>query len=216
MKHEATGLSVLLVDDHGLMRMGIRSMLEASRLTYSIQEASDARQALVALKLEEADIALVDITMPGRSGIELVREITRLGYKTRCIVLSMHEASLYVDDAVEAGAWGYVMKHEASELVVEAIQSVMQGKAFVRRATYAPNVQHLGLPASASAPTVQLTPREKELLRLFGQGLTTLQIANEISRSAKTVEAHRANLKLKLGLDSHSDFVAYAVRWSNK
>jgi two-component system, NarL family, response regulator NreC len=63
---------------------------------------------------------------------------------------------------------------------------------------------------------VQLTPREKELLRLFGQGLTTLQIANEISRSAKTVEAHRANLKLKLGLDSHSDFVAYAVRWSNK
>jgi DNA-binding NarL/FixJ family response regulator len=208
-------LNLLVVDDHEFVRIGLRQVLERSGRVSAIHEAVDVRSALLTLRTESIDIALIDISLPGRSGLELVREIRARQLSAKAIMLSMHEESLYGKEALEAGACGYVLKHQAAQSVLAAIDAVSAGRPFWQHASQMARHDARGgrtIASSAGGTSfASLTPKERELLRLFGQGQSTAAIAATLGRSIKTVEAHRSSLKQKLGTANITEFLRLAV-----
>lgn len=203
----AMTVRLMLVDDHPLVRDGLRARLEAVPGFNVVAEADSAAAALALLPQAEPDLVLMDIGMRGVNGIEATRQLLALRPATRVVMLSMFDTAEYVREAVHAGARGYVLKDSSAEEIVAAIHSVMAGGSFHAAALRAP-------PPRPPRGSVLLTPREKEVLALIAEGLSSRAIGERLVMGVRTVETHRTNLRRKLDLPSAAALVRFAVERS--
>jgi DNA-binding NarL/FixJ family response regulator len=205
---------LVLVDDHPIMRHGLAQLIRAEDGLDVIGEAGSAREGLEVVGKLKPDLAVIDLTLPDKNGLELVKDIRALHPATQCIVLSMHDETLYGERALRAGARGYVMKEEAADHLVTAIHKVISGGLYVSETLNARMLEQVsGVSRSKATGMDALTDRELEILALIGKGVATKIIAAQLSISARTVEAHRAHIKEKLGITDGAALVRYAVQW---
>ena len=205
---------LVLIDDHPIMRHGLAQLVLAEEGLDVIGEAGSAREGLEVVDRLRPDLAVIDLTLPDKNGLELVKDIRALHPATLCIVLSMHDEILYGERALRAGARGYVMKEEAADHLVTAIHKVISGGLYVSEALNARMLEQVTGSARSKATGMDaLTDRELEILALIGKGIATKIIAAQLSISARTVEAHRAHIKEKLGMTDGAALVRYAVQW---
>ncbi|KND62373.1 DNA-binding response regulator, LuxR family [Candidatus Burkholderia verschuerenii] len=200
---------VILVDDHPLVRDGLRARLDAMPHLRVIGEAGNADEAL-ALAADEAnppDLALMDVGMAGMSGIQLAALFHERHLGIRVLMLSMHDNVEYVTQAVRAGASGYVLKDSPATEIVQAIDAVLAGRTFFSAGLAARMIQA----QSMQTPLERLTPRELDILDALAQGLSSKQIAQQHGLSVRTVETHRLNLKRKLDIDGQAELIKFAV-----
>ena len=178
-------------------------------------EAGSAMEGLKAVGKFKPDVVVVDLTLPDKSGLELIKDIQAMYPGTRCIVLSMHEESLYAERALRAGARGYVMKEMAAETLIQAIRRVLDGGIYVSDVMASRMLEQVtGQRGKVNTTGVeQLTDRELEVLGMIGKGTATKLIAEHLNISARTVEAHRSHIKEKLGLTDGPALMRYAVQW---
>jgi DNA-binding NarL/FixJ family response regulator len=204
---------VLIVDDHALVRSGLRALLSAERGVQVLGEASDGREAVALARHLRPHVVLMDLTMPGLNGIEATRQIVaeRSGIKVLC--LSMHTDEQFVGAAFKAGASGYLLKDSPPEELARAIRVIMNGHTFLSPAVAATVVQ--GFTANAGAelatPFATLTDREREVLQLIAEGHETKQIAQTLGVSVKTVASHRERLQHKLNVQGVAGLTRYAL-----
>ncbi len=204
-------IRVLIVDDHAIVRAGLRSLLGAEDGMEVVGEASNGREALEVAGLLQPDVVLMDVGMPGMNGLEATREMKRRAPASRVVALTIHESEEYFFAMLKAGASGYVLKEAAPHELVSALLAAHQGGVFV-----SPSVAKVVLDDFVRRPETTnnggLTGRESEILRLLAQGHTNREIADSLCLSVKTVEKHRANIMNKLGLQSRSELVSYALQ----
>jgi len=208
---------ILIVDDHPLFREGLKSILRRDAGIEVSGEAGNAAEALRQARTDAPDVALVDISLPDRSGIQLVRELRALLPHLSILVVSMHTKADYIVEAIRAGANGYVTKDAAAERLLDGLRQVGDGAFYLDPAISQDVSRELLLgpqkaePAFASAYD-SLTQREREVMRLVVEGLTTKEVAEGLAISVKTAEHHRCNLMKKLGLQNSVELVRYASR----
>ena len=206
---------ILIVDDHPIVREGLLQSINREPDLTVCGQAENAYQALNALTKLKPDLALVDISMPGKNGLELVKDIHAMHPAVQVLVLSMHDESLYAERLLRAGARGYVMKHERPEKLVAAIRHVLGGKTYVSEKMEARILDvFCGRRRLGERVSVQhLTDREFEILQLIGRGKNSHAIAGELHLSVRTVDTHRTNMKGKLKLNTGLELTRYAVCW---
>jgi len=206
---------ILVVDDHPIFREGLLQSINRQSDLMVCGEAANADQALGAISKLKPDLLLVDIGLPGKSGFELVKDVRTVHPEIPVLVLSMHDESLYAERVLRAGARGYVMKHEPPGKLIEAIRTVLSGKAYVseKMAARILDVFSGRRPKGSSVPLERLTDREFEILELIGRGKSSHEIAKALHLSVKTVDTHRTHLKGKLNLKSALQLTHYAVCW---
>jgi len=206
---------ILIVDDHPLFRRGILALLAEKKDLTVCGEASDTPSALEAMRRLDPDVALVDISMPGTNGIELVKLMVAERPKLPIIILSMHDESVYALRAMRAGASGYVMKAEAIAHVEDAIRKVLDGGRYLSEKFSERLVSRAIQSADndSGSPVDNLSDREIEVLRLIGKGMGSSAIASELHLSIKTIETHRAHIKKKLGFTYAAELVRFAIEW---
>lgn len=207
--------NVMLVDDHPIVRQGLANLINAEDDLMVCAQAEDSQQALASIPEAKPDIVLIDLSLPDRSGLELVKEIRIRFPNLPMLVLSMHDEALYAQRALRAGAKGYVMKQEATEKVMDAIRRVLAGELFVSEKVAARLMsQAVGSKSGAGDnPLSRLSDRELEVFSLIGQGMGTRDIAGKLLLSIKTIEAHREHIKEKLNLRSGTELMRYAVQY---
>jgi len=208
-------VKLLVVDDHPMLRQGVAQLIAGQPDMRVCGEAGNASEALEKVRLLKPTLALVDISLPGRNGLELIKDIQALEAGVSVLVFSVHDESLYAERVLRAGGRGYVMKQEGGGKILEAIRQVSDGKIFVGEKMSAKILEVFSgrRPETAASPVENLTDREFEVFQLIGQGKDTKQLARELHLSPKTIEAHRANIKLKLKIKSIPELIRYAVRW---
>lgn len=207
-------LKVLIVDDHPIVRQGISQLINQEPDFDTCTQAGSAQEALDLLEKSAPDIMLVDISLDGISGLELLKMVKSRDYKVPVLILSMHDESLYAERALRSGAKGYVMKQEATERVLIAIRQVLRGELYLSERMQGKILQRvLNGDEGGLSPIDLLSDRELEVFRLIGHGYATGDIARELMRSVKTVETHRAHLKDKLGLKNAAELTRFAVQW---
>jgi DNA-binding NarL/FixJ family response regulator len=206
---EVPRVKLMLVDDHPLVRDGLRLRLATVPGFEIIAEADDGIAALAALERQEPDVVLMDIAMPGANGIELVKKLHERYPQVQVIMLTMHDQPQYVVEAFRQGARGYVLKDSPAQEIVAAVNAVMAGKRY-----YSAGVADAL--AAGAVPAPLLTLREKEVLALIAEGLSSKEIASRLSLSVRTVETHRLNIKRKCELEGPSALVKFAVerKWA--
>lgn len=206
---------VLIVDDHPVFRHGISALINAEADLEVCGEASSSPSALEAMRQLKPDVALLDISLPGTNGIELIKLMKAEQPKLPLLVLSMHDESLYALRALRAGALGYVMKAEALTHVLTAIRKVLVGEIFVSpRLSERLIFQAIqSTDAGSGSPVDKLSDRELEVLELLGRGFGTKEVAAELHLSVKTIETHRAHIKEKLGFRDAGEMVRFAIDW---
>lgn len=203
-------IRVVVVDDHAVVRAGLRALLEREPGIVPVDEAANADEALFRVIEHKPDVLLIDVTMPGTSGIEAIPKLREASPATKVLVLSMHDDPGYVRDAFAAGATGYVLKEAADTEVVAAIREVAGGGSYVNPALGARMVAAEAKQA-AEAEADPLSEREHEVLRLLALGHTNQEIAKTLYISVRTAETHRAHIMRKLGLSSRAELVRYAL-----
>jgi DNA-binding NarL/FixJ family response regulator len=207
---------VLIVDDHPILRHGIAQMVAREDDMLVCGEAGSVPEALAFIASNPVDLAIVDLSLDDRSGMELIRTVRQRYPQVRCLVLSMHDENLHAERALRAGASGYVMKQEATRKIITALRRVRDGHIYLSDALGSQLLQRLaGTPSTPAAgapaqPLLALSDRELEVLRLIGKGMKTGDIARTLNRSVHTVEAHRANIKRKLALKTAGELAQYA------
>ena len=206
---------VFLVDDHPMMRAGLVGLIRSQPDLEVVGEASDAPSALESIAATRPDLEVTDLTLPGRSGIELIKDLLAQIPGLPILVLSMHDEMVYAERALRAGARGYLMKEAGGERLMAAIREVLAGRVSVSPRMAAALLDSLSGPRARGAQSTiaGLTDREFEVFQRIGQGVSPREIATDMGISLKTVDVHRANLKAKLHLAHMSDLVRYAVRW---
>ena len=209
---------ILVVDDHPLMREGLAQLINGQDDLMVCGEAGDRASAMVALKATRPDLAVIDLSLKEESGMELIKDFRVHAPDVVVLVLSMHDESVYAERALRAGARGYLMKREASERVLDAIRRALAGDVVVSEQIMSGILNSLSGRAATdrSAAVAPLSDRELEVLTLIGNGYGVREIARMLSISAKTVEAHRANMKEKLGLPSGGALLQFAIRWNRR
>jgi DNA-binding NarL/FixJ family response regulator len=200
---------VLIVDDHPLIRQGMRSLLEKHGFTV-VGEAADGREATQLAQELEPDVAVLDLAMPLLNGLDAAREITRTSRRTKTILVTIHTADQYVLEALQAGVRGYVLKSQATAELVQAIQEVIRGGRYLSPGISEAVVQ--AYLAKTDLPGDPLTPREREVLQLIAEGKTTKDMAGLLGVSVKTIESHRVRLMEKLDIRQTAGLVRYAIR----
>jgi DNA-binding NarL/FixJ family response regulator len=204
---------ILLVDDHELVRRGIRAVLEAEKTFEVCCEATDGREAVEKARALNADVVVMDIGLPGLNGIEATRQIRRLARGTRVLILSLHEAEHFAQEAFAAGAAGYVFKSDAAQEVVAAVRTILAGQPYLtKRLAGGLGRIHPKKGAAKQKRSGGLTRRELEVLHLLAEGHTNKSMAEVLGISVKTAETHRARLMRKLKLKSVAELVRYAIR----
>jgi len=204
---------IMIVDDHPMMREGLRGTIRGEPDLEICCEAEDAKQAIEALKNSTPDLVLMDITLPGKSGLELLKDIRVTHPNLPVLVLSMHDESLYAERALRAGAGGYITKQQSPAELLSAIRKVMSGQTYVSRQLSEKILKlYSGRQVATTSPLEMLTDREFEVFHLIGEGKTTAQIAPHLHLSPKTVAVHYANIRRKLKLETYSDLIRFAVR----
>ena len=206
---------VFIVDDHPVFREGLVRIAAAVPGLVVCGEADNARDAFDAISKLNPDLVLMDINLPGKSGLELLQDVHAMRPELPVLVISMHDEQLYAERVLRAGGRGYIMKQEGPEKMRVAITKVLNGQVYASERTAAAILDALSRPrSSASTSTVgKLTDRELEILRLTGQGKDNRAIAQELHISLKTVDTHRGHIKEKLGLKNGTELIHYAVRW---
>lgn len=207
---------ILIIDDHPLVRSGIRAMLEIDEDLIVCAEAEDIQGALQAIAEKEPDLALVDISLKSNeSGLELLKSIRQSHPHLKTLAVSMHDEQTYALRALKAGAQGYVMKHEGTQKIREAIRCVLDGRTYLSPTMAGVAIDSLGLGSSAGdgGPSSVLSDRELELFELTGQGKEIAEIARIMNISPRTVEVHRSHIKKKLGLKTGTEIFQCAYEW---
>jgi DNA-binding NarL/FixJ family response regulator len=206
---------ILLVDDHPLVREWLANLINQQDDLQICGEAANAAAALELIGTAKPAIVIVDISLEGGSGIELIKNIKAVHSGVMVIVLSMHDETLYAERALRAGARGYIMKREATKKVLQGIRSVLEGKLFVSDRMNAMMAERFveRKPHITGSPIEELSDRELEVFQLMGRGLNTRQIADELHISFKTVQAFHARIKDKLNLANATELLREAIRW---
>jgi DNA-binding NarL/FixJ family response regulator len=207
--------TVLIVDDHPFVCLGLKEALAGEPGLQVCGIAGSAEEALAAVEKLWPDVAVVDLNLPGKSGLELIKDLASLRADLPVIVLSMHEEEVYAERCLRAGGRGYVMKSESPEKLIEAIRHVLAGGVHVSAQTSSRIIEALAgrRTREKQTPIGQLSDREFELFRWIGRGFTTHEIAARLHISTKTVETHRMHIKAKLGMATAAELIAYAARW---
>jgi len=207
-------IRLLLVDDHQIVRAGLRMLFSAEADMTIVGEAESGAEALVAVQALQPDVVIMDVAMPGMNGIEATRRIKEISPSTVILALTMHEDEQYFFEMLNAGAAGYIPKRAAPDDLISAIRVVNEGNVFLH-ATLAKFLMNEVVGRSAQSPTAsendELTSRELEVLTLIAEGLTSREIAQRLVISHKTVDRHRENIMAKLDLHSRVDLVKYAI-----
>jgi DNA-binding NarL/FixJ family response regulator len=206
---------IVIVDDHPLFRKGLEQLINSDGTFAVCGEAGNAAEAMDVIRKLNPDLAIVDLSLPGANGIELIKNIRAEFSKLPVLVLSMHDESLYAVRALRAGADGYVMKHEAMTNVIQAIREVFNGRPYLSPAMAAQVITKFahGQAEGETDPTERLSDRELEILELIGKGHEVRQIAKLLHLSPKTVETHRAHIKDKLDLKNSREVARFALQW---
>jgi DNA-binding NarL/FixJ family response regulator len=202
---------VLIADDHGIVRSGLRLLLERQSDIEVIGEAADGAEARDIAIRERPDLAILDVRMPKLTGLQATREIKRQAPEVAVLILSMHDDERYLFEALRAGASGYVLKTQADADLVEAIGAVQRGEPFLTPAAQQTLIKDV-LERGRDEADEDLTPREQEIVKLVAEAHTTRQIAEILHLSEKTVENHRGNAMRKLGMRDRVELVRYAIR----
>jgi DNA-binding NarL/FixJ family response regulator len=204
---------IMLADDHGLVRRGLRMILDAQPDLEVIAEASDGAEAVNVAMGTEIDLAILDISMPRMTGLQAVRELHQRKPDLPILILSMHENEQYLYEALKAGASGYVVKTVADRELVEACRATIRGEPFLYPGVVTTLVEdHLRRARNGEKPRDPLTPRETEVIKLVAESYTNRQIAEALVISENTVERHRANILEKLGMGDRVELTRYAIR----
>ncbi len=203
---------ILLVDDHEVVRIGLRQLIDSHSDLKVCGEATTVAEARAAIGVLHPDVVLLDITLGEESGFDLLRSIDELSYPPRVLVLSMFDESLYADDALALGARGYTMKDVPPEDLIKAIRAVAAGSVYLSD-RLAQRVMRRVAAGREQGPAAHeaLTPREHEVIELLGEALTTREIAARMGTAVKTVDSHKRNICEKLGLESAAELLRYAV-----
>lgn len=206
---------VFLVDDHPIVRQGLALFIEREPDLMVCGEAEDVTSALQAIRESTPDFVILDISLDGRDGLELLKTLRVRHPNLPVLVLSMHDESVYAERSLRAGANGYIMKQEAADKVITAIRQILGGDVYLSdRLTKRMLQQFVNGSISPRDPLAKLSDRELEVFRLIGAGHGTRQIADELHVSAKTVESYQAHIKEKLALRNARELVQHAVEWS--
>jgi DNA-binding NarL/FixJ family response regulator len=206
-------LRVVLADDHGLVRAGIRSLLEELPGVSVVGEASDGREAVHLIESEHPDIVFMDIEMPRLNGLEAARQIALLSPRTRLVILSMHANEEYVLRALHFGAAGFMLKEASTTELAAALSAIRQGGTYLSPSISSQLADYLRRTSDPPQSSLdQLTPRQREILQLIAEGNTTRQIAHQLGLSPKTVESHRAQLMDRLDIHDIAGLVRYAIQ----
>ena len=208
----------MVVDDHAIVLHGLKELINNEPDLEVTLTADSAERALEILREHLPDIVVTDISLPGLSGLELIKELTRLQPGLPTLVLSMHDELVHGERALRAGAKGYLVKQEAPENVIKAIRKLLSGERYLSERMQSLLAQKVRGRLTNEPPSVlsSLTDREHEIFRLIGIGLGTSEIAAKLNRSVKTIEAHRANLKQKLGLRNAHELNRFAANWADR
>jgi DNA-binding NarL/FixJ family response regulator len=208
------GITIILADDHPVVRRGMRTLLEAEADLSVAGEASDGLEAVRLLERLQPDVVVLDLMMPGLSGLEALRIIRQRSPKTHVVILSMYSNNAFIAEALKIGATGYVLKGCSEENLIRAVREAAAGRRFL-----SPPVTDIAIDAYIEQarsgpfdPHETLTAREREVLQLAAEGKTSPEIAARLHISSRTVENHRAHLMRKLGLENQSELVLHAVR----
>ena len=207
---------VLIVDDHPVVRYGLLQLLSSEPDFEVCGEAASAQEALALVNQRKPDIAVVDISLQGTNGIELIKQIHAVHPEARILVSSMHDETLFAERALRAGASGYINKQMAMPEMVGAIRRVLSGKVYLSTSMTERMVERAARPDTDTSRSVmqRLSDRELEVFSLLGDGLSTREVAQRLNLSVKTIETHRAQIKRKLGLRNSTELIQRAVEWT--
>lgn len=207
---------IIIVDDHPLMRKGLALALDSEVDLSVVGQMNSAEEAMDEIERLEPDLAIIDISLPGMSGMELVKHLQARMPDVRTLVVSRHDESLYAERAIRAGARGYIMKLEAGDVIVKAVRHVMNGGIYVSDEINERLLLSMaagGRDRITQSPLEVLSDRELEVFELTGRGTGTRDIAERLHLSVKTVESYRARIKKKLNLESATELMQHAVQW---
>jgi len=209
-------IKVFVVDDHPIVRQGLALLINREQDLVVCGEAEDAQSAMQSVNAVRPDIMVVDISLSGPDGLDLLKDVRMRHPDLPVLILSMHDESIYAERALRAGAQGYIMKQEATEKVLVALRRILSHEIYVSERIANRMLQrYIGSPTSERPSSVaDLTDRELEVFRLIGEGHSTRQIAEELHISVKTVESYQAHIKEKLSLRSARELVQHAIQWS--
>lgn len=207
-------ISILLADDHALVRAGVRRILDAEPDLHVVAEASNGAEAVELARTAGPDLAVLDISMPRMTGLQAASEIKRRAPAVRTLMLSMHDNEQYFFSALKAGACGYVLKSAADEDLVSACRAAMRGESFLYAGVASTLVRDYldRMRRGERTPSAVLTAREDEVVKLIAEGYSSREIASTLVISYKTVERHRANILAKLGMRDRTELTRYAIR----
>lgn len=206
---------IIIVDDHPIMQKGLSTILEAEHGFEVVEKFDNAEEVLKVYEDLSPDLAIIDISLPGMSGLELVKHLSSRDPELKILVVSRHDESLYAERVIRAGAKGYVMKLEAGEQLVKAIKKILKGGIYVSDEVSEKLLMGMarGNKEMNTSPIDQLSDRELEVFEFTGKGNTTREIAEKLHLSVKTVESYRARIKTKLNLDNATELMMHAVKW---
>jgi len=203
-------IRIVVADDHTIVREGLKQILGAQADFQVVAEASDGHEALKRVRELEFDVLLLDMSMPGKSGVELIKQVKAEKPRLRILILTMHEEHQYAVRAIRAGASGYLTKEGASSQLVTAIRKVASGGAYIS-AEVAEQLALNAMPDATAAPHEKLSDREFQVFRMIAEGKSVSEIADRLNLSVKTVSTHKANVLQKMGLTTQGELIRYAL-----
>lgn len=204
---------IVIVDDHPIMRMGLRQLLESSRLVEVCGEAGSVSEAISVIEsVKPVALVIIDISLPDRSGLELIRDLKAIDPGARALVVSSHDEKVYAERVLRAGGRGYLMKDRAPEQIIAAVGQVLDGGIFLSPSMTSRMMEVLS-GSQASSPISGLTDRELEVFRAIGEGKSSREISGLLGVSIRTIDAHRTHIKEKLGLRDAAELSFEAIRW---
>jgi DNA-binding NarL/FixJ family response regulator len=204
-------MRLLIADDHGIVRGGLRLLLDRQPDMEVIAEAGDGVEAVQLALRERPDVCVLDVSMPRMTGLQATVEIKSHAPDIAVLLLSMYDDERYLFEALQAGAAGYILKQEADTALVQAVRAVARGEPFMTNAVE-PSLLREWMADDSSGPVEPLTPREREVLKLIAEAYTNKAIGETLHLSEKTIESHRANLMRKLEMRDRVELVRYAIR----
>jgi DNA-binding NarL/FixJ family response regulator len=213
----ATKSRIFIVEDHPVFRQGLTHIINSEKDLTVCGQAGEVASALAAINDLKPDLAVVDISLPGKNGLELIKELRASENRIKVLVVSMHDEALYAGRVLRAGGDGYIMKQEDPEEIVNAIRDILAGHLYVSEEVFSVRPRTASKPSASSGtnkrPLQDLTDQELEILELIGQGKTNSQIASELHMSSSDVSATSAEIRKKLNLARSKDLLRYAVCW---